>query len=488
MSHSSRRDFMKMAAATAAATPIAASAAVPALAAVPAPARSALAVPAPAGAISVWVTDRDRRHAAAPALAWRAADPAPGASAIEIDAATTAQPILGFGAAFTDAACYNFSRLPDGARDALLRELFDPRQMGLSVCRCCVGSSDYSRSAYSFDEGPPDPALARFSIDHDKEYILPVMRRARAINPDLFLLASPWSPPGWMKDNNSMLGGTIRRHLLPVYADYIVKFLQSYRGEGVAIQAVTPQNEVDTDQDSRMPACLLPQEAEVEYVAGHLGPAIQAAGLDTQIWLIDHNYNLWGRAICELDDPGVARYTKAIAWHGYLGQPQWLQKVAAAHPDAQMYWTEGGPDISDPNYALDWARWSRTITGVLRHGPRCIIGWNLALDEHGKPNIGPFSCGGLVTLDSQTGAVTRSGQYWALGHFSQAMRRGAVVVASHGAFNGVDHVAARHSDGRFALVLTHSGAAPQAVEIRLANASASVSLPADSVTTLTWSA
>lgn len=476
LAETNRRDFLFMAAGAAAALPLAtaASAAAP-----------QADTTTPKGAIAAWTTDRERRHAAAPAVNWRAGKGTAGAEAIVLEPARKAQPVLGFGAAFTDAACYNIARLPPAAGDALLKELFSPAGLGLSVCRCCVGSSDYARFAYSYDEGAPDPTLSRFSIDHDRAYIVPVIGRARAVNPSLFLLASPWSPPGWMKDNNSMLGGTIRRHLLPVYAQYMVKFLAAYRDAGVPIQAISSQNEVDTDQDSLMPACLFPQEIEVGYVAGHLGPALAAAGLDTRIWLIDHNYNLWGRAICELDDPGVARYTKSVAWHGYVGQPDWMRRVAAAHPDAEMYWTEGGPDIRDPNYELDWVNWGRTAIGVLRNGARCLIGWNLALDEQGKPNIGPFSCGGLVTIHSQTGAITRSGQYWALAHFSRALPRGSVIVASLGTPEQVDHVAAQLPEGGMALLLANSGAA-RSVEVRQGTAQAEVALPADSLTTLRW--
>ncbi|HWC20064.1 MAG TPA: glycoside hydrolase, partial [Terriglobales bacterium] len=303
-------------------------------------------VPAPKPEIQVFVTDAQRRHQRVPSLRWTQTQADSTASGIVIDPSQRYQPVLGFGAALTDAACYVISQLPEAARKTLLNELFSPGEMGFSVCRICIGSSDYSRNVFSYDEGEPDPQLARFSIDHDREYILPTLRAAREANPDLFLLASPWSPPGWMKDNNSMLGGTIRRRYLKTYADYIVKFLQAYETAGVEIQAVTPQNEVDTDQDSRMPACLFPQEAEVQYVGEMLGPAIMQAGLKTKIWLVDHNYNLWGRAICELDNDTVKRVTRAIAWHGYLGEPELVQKLADAHPDAEMYWTEGGPDVT----------------------------------------------------------------------------------------------------------------------------------------------
>lgn len=440
----------------------------------------------PDGSISVRVTASEKRYAAAEPLRWGPLSAKAGANAIVIQPDKRLQPILGFGASLTDSACYVISQMPEAAREELLQELFAPKQMGLSVCRLCIGSSDYAREAYSYDEGQPDPQLSRFSIEHDRACVLPVVRRARQINPGLFLMASPWSPPNWMKDNNSMLGGTIRGRYLDAYARYFVKFLQGYRAEGVEVNAVSSQNEVDTDQDSRMPACVFPQEVEIMYVGTHLGPAIERAGLKTQIWLIDHNYDLWGRAICELDDPNVSKYTKSVAWHGYGGKPQWMQKVLAAHPDAKMYWTEGGPSIDERRYADNWSRWSTTFAEILRNGPRCIIAWNMALDEDGKPNIGPFRCGGLVTVHSRTHDITRSGQYWALAHYCRAMQRDAVVIASEGEVTNVHHVAALNPDGQIVVVLTNRGRAPATVQLRDGSREVEVALPADSVSTLTW--
>jgi glucosylceramidase len=431
------------------------------------------------------VTAGNQRYSPAPSLNWQTAGRAQTANTITLTGTRSKQPILGFGAALTDAACYVIHQLPEAEREKLLQELFHPEQMALSVCRLCIGSSDYARTMYSFDEGDPDPELARFSIAHDREYILPVIRRARQINPNLFLLASPWSPPGWMKDNNSMRGGTIRKRYLGTYANYIVKFLQGYEAEGVRVDAVTPQNEVDTDQDSRMPACLLPQEVEVEYVGKHLGPAVEAAGLKTKIWLLDHNYNLWGRAICELDDENVSKYTKCIAWHGYLGKPEWVQKVFAAHPEAEMYWTEGGPDIVDPDYLTGWAKWSNKFCEILKNGMRCIIAWNIALDENGKPNIGPFPCGGVVTVHSGTNEITRSAQYWAFAHYSRAFRRSSAVIQSDGEIKDVNHVVAQNPDGSYAAVLTNAAAA-RTVWMKQGKSAVEVALAADSVVTLGW--
>lgn len=433
--------------------------------------------------IKAWVTSEKSRFTPAAPMGWRTAV-GPSTQAIVLNPATKFQPILGFGAAFTDAACYMFNQLSPASREQLFHELFHPSEMRLSVCRTCIGSSDYSTKAYTYDEGEPDPELKRFSIEHDRQYILPMLREARKVNPDLFLFSSPWSPPGWMKVGGSMLGGSMRRRYLPVYADYFVKFLKAYADDGVAIQAVTPQNEVDTDQDGRMPACIWPQEYEIEFVRA-LGPLLEANGLNTKIWVLDHNYNLWGRAIAELDDPILRKYCNAIAWHGYVGEPEMMDKVHQAHPDAEMYWTEGGADYTDPHYLDDWAKWGQTFTAVLRNWCRSITGWNLALDEQGRPNIGPFPCGGLVTIDSKTREITRSGQYWAFAHFSRTINRGARRFDSQGTLAGLDHVAFENAGGGKVLVLTNRGA-ERSVDLRLGALGCEVALEKNSVTTLTW--
>ncbi len=454
---------------------------------VAATAAGALPVVAAEGAenaeIKAWVTSDKNRFTSVAPLRWRTAL-GPSAQAIVLNPAQKFQPILGFGAAFTDAACYMLNQLPPESREQLFHELFHPSEMRLSVCRTCMGSSDYSTEAYTYDEGEPDPELKRFSIEHDRPYILPMLREARRVNPNLFLFSSPWSPPGWMKAGGSMLGGSMRRRYLPVYAEYFVKFLKAYADVGVPIQAVTPQNEVDTDQDARMPACIWPQEYEIEFVR-MLGPALEKNGLSTKIWVLDHNYNLWGRAIAELDDPILRKYCNAIAWHGYVGDPEMVDKVHQTHPDAEMYWTEGGPDYTDPQYLTDWAKWGQTFTTVLRNRCRSITGWNLALDEQGRPNIGPFPCGGVVTIHSKTRQITRSGQYWAFAHFSRTIARGARRFDSQGTLPDLDHVAFENPGGDKILVLTNSGEARK-VAVRLGNRESEAELEKNSVTTLTW--
>jgi glucosylceramidase len=438
----------------------------------------------PAGEIQVHRTYADKRYAREAPLRWQASG-GTDRSAIRLDPGRTFQDVLGFGASFTDAACYMVNQLSQGAREQLLHELFHPSEMGFSVSRICLGSSDYATKAYSFDDGEADPELTRFSIDHDREYILPVLLQARKVNPSLFLLGSPWSPPGWMKANGSMLGGSMRKKYFAAYARYFVRFLQAYAEAGVPVDAITTQNEVDTDQDCRMPACLWGQEYEIEFIARHLGPQLGRNNLATKIWILDHNYNLWGRAICTLDEPGVAKYVDGIAWHGYAGRPDMMTRVHAAHPDKHAYWTEGGPDYTEAAYLTDWTRWSANFASILRNWSRSIIGWNLALDEQGRPNIGPFTCGGIVTINSTTREVIRSGMYWALAHYSRVIRRGARRFESDGTLEGVSHVAFAGPDGTRAAVLTNAGS-ERTARLQLAGRAAEVVLPKDSITTLTW--
>jgi len=330
MASSSRRGFLKAASATAAALAVSEQ--------ITAWAES----PTGASPVQVWSTFRDRRHAPVAPLAWKAAEQiAP--DAIVLNPSSSRQEILGFGAAFTDATCWVLSQIPPEQRSGLMQEIFAPGEMALNVCRTCIGSSDYSQSVYSFDDSDEDdPELKKFSIEHDKAYILPVLREARKLNPDLFLFSSPWSPPGWMKFNRSMLGGTIRKSALEPYSRYMLNFLNAYKAEGIEINAITVQNEVDTTVDGRYPSCLWAQEDEILFVGKSLGPALRQAGSSTRIWILDHNFTLWGRAIAELSNSELYQYVDGVAWHGYAGEPTGMTRVHEAFPEKSTYFTGGG--------------------------------------------------------------------------------------------------------------------------------------------------
>jgi glucosylceramidase len=453
---------------------------------------------AASGPVKVWQTFRDRRYASGEVLHWR---PVEGVApdAIVLDPGTTKQEILGYGGALTDATCWVLSQLKADEREAVMHDLFAPGEMGLSVCRTCIGASDYSRSAYTFDESDtPDPELKKFSIDHDKEYILPMLREVRKTNPEMFLFSSPWSPPGWMKTGGSMLGGSMRKRSYEPYAQYFLKFLEAYKSNGVEIDAVTIQNEVDADQDSRMPACLWGQEYEIEFVKDHLGPTLRQAGLKTKIWVLDHNFYLWGRAMAELADPKAYEYIDGIAWHPYVGDASAMTRVHEAFPEKNAYWTEGGPDITAPDYATDWARWGEVFNEAMNNWSRSITAWNVALDEKGNPNIGPFPCGGVITVDNANHKVTKSGQYWAFAHFSKHVKRGAKVIATNGVetpatgglienrnTKALTHAGFRNPDGSYVVTLANRGD-ERRVQLMHGAMALELTLPADSLHTLQW--
>ena len=467
---------------------------------------------APTGPVQIWGTFRDKRHAAGAPLTWKPAT-AIAADAIVLDPAATQQEMLGFGAAFTDASCYMLNTLHAEERAALMHELFAPDEMALNVCRTCIGASDYSKSLYSFDDTEQDdPELKSFSIDHDKAYILPILRDARRLNPDLFLYSSPWSPPAWMKFNRSMLGGTIRKSNLEPYSRYFQKFLESYKAEGVDINAITVQNEVDTTVDGRYAACQWSQEDEILFVGKYLGPLFRKAGISTKIWVLDHNFTLWGRAIAELSDPKANEFIDGIAWHGYAGEPSAIAQVHNAFPQKHAYFTEGGPQREPrpegapfPDPMTAWSRWAEWANSVIGNWSRSITMWNLALDENSTPYIGrreegdvvpgaPVGGRGVITIDSKTREITRSGRFWALAHYTKHVRRGAKVFRTNGIADrpaqttkdSVSHAGFRNPDGSYVVVLANRGGERQ-VQLVRGSSTLDVELPADSVHTLQWS-
>ena len=270
--------------------------------------------------------------------------------------------------------------------------------------------------------------LEHFSIDRDRPYILPVIKEVLAINPDLQLFASPWSPPGWMKTGGSIAGGFMRRKYLDVYGDYFVKFLQAYAAEGIHIQAVTVQNEAEEDQKGLMTACVWHPELEAEFVS-ILRAKLTRAGLDTKIWILDHNFRLWKRVDWQLTEyPQLQKDCDGIAFHYYSGAIENTRPLQAKYPGIPLHFTEAGPRLYD-NYATDWCKWGIMMTKVLSEGYRSFCGWNLMLDESGGPNVGPFFCGGLATRHSQTGELSYSGQYRAFAHIAPYVKSDSRITA-----------------------------------------------------------
>ena len=442
--------------------------------------------PAPSSDITVWYTNGKQRFAAGEPIRWQSAIAPSIAEAITLVPANKFQDILGFGGCLSDTSCYLISQLRQPLRDQLLHEMFHPSEMNLSVNRTCIGAADSAVTLYSYDESEtPDPDLKHFSIEHDRAYILPVLRQVRQINPAVFYFSSPWSPPGWMKWNKSMLGGAMSRQYLSSYAQYLLKFIQEYAAEGVPIGAISIQNEIDTDQHGQMPACVWSQECETEFIVEHLGPLFEKTNTSTKIWILDHNYVYWGRVISELDNPDFRKYANSVAWHGYVGEPKMMSQVHATHPEAEMYFTEGSTDYNDPHYQDDWAKWGKTYTDVLANWCRAALAWNIATDEQGKPNIGPYPAGGIFVISPRTQEIVRSGQYWAFAHFSRVLQRGARRFESQSEAPSLVHIAFENPDGRKVLVLTNLGPV-RTIQVNHGVHSAAVPLAENSIATLAW--
>lgn len=326
---------------------------------------------------------------------------------------------MGFGVAITPSSCYELSLMEPTERKELLRKIYTKDGLGLSVGRICVGSSDYSPELYSYDDHPFDTSLAHFSVARDERYVIPMIKEIIEINPNIYLFASPWSPPGWMKTGGSICGGYMREQYVDCYADYMIKFLRAYAEHGIKISAITPQNEPNTQQGGRMPACHWSPETEARFIKV-LRQKLRAENLDVRIWMYDHSFNdtnrvLWALENCE----GLSDDCDGVAFHYYGGVIEQTRIVKDTYPRLDLHFTEGGPRLTD-HYDTDWCKWGLMIIKALKAGYRSFTGWNLMLDETGGPNVGPFIgiCGGLVTRDSRSGELSYSGQYKAFSHIA----------------------------------------------------------------------
>ena len=347
----------------------------------------------------------------------------PGAETLKVSKSYT-EGFLGFGVAITPSSCYELSLMESSERESFLKSIYSSDGLGLSVGRICIGSSDYSPEIYSYDDYPFDTSLEHFSVERDERYVIPMIKEVLKVNPDLYLFASPWSPPYWMKTGGSMCGGYMREQYLDCYADYIIKFINAYAERGIKISAITPQNETNTQQNGRMPACIWHPEIEAKFIK-ILREKLKENSLDVKIWMFDHSFSDTRRVVWSLENcEGLSEDCDAVAFHYYAGTLEQTIEVTQKFPSLELHFTEGGPRLTD-NYGSDFCKWGLMAIKALKSGYRSFTGWNLMLDEMGGPNVGPFIrlCGGLVTRDSRTGELSYSGQYRAFSHIAPYVSR-----------------------------------------------------------------
>ncbi|MDQ6634493.1 MAG: glycosyl hydrolase [Gemmatimonadota bacterium] len=445
--------------------------------------------------VQVWVTtgDQSKLLNREPDVAFAAAAAASPLPTLMVDTATTYQRMIGFGAAFTDASVYLMrQRMTPEQREALLQDLFGRTTgIGLSLARVTMGASDFSLRHYSYDDAPGDTrdsALAGFSIEPDRADKLPVIKRALAINPQLVLVGSPWSPPAWMKTGRSLVTGTLEPESYPAFADYFVKFIEAYGAEGVPIAAVTLQNE-PAFEPKDYPGMRLDAPARAAVIGGFMGPAFEKARLHTQIWDWDHNWDMPQQPLAVLGDATARRYVQGVAWHCYAGDVSAQTPVHDAYPEKDVYFTEcsGGdwaPLFGD-NLKFDVGK---LVIGSTRGWSRGVVLWNLALDEHNGPHLGGCgNCRGVVTINSSTGLVTRNVEYFALAHASRFVRPGARRIASSTDVDGLQSVAFQNADDASKVLIVLNGAAtPRTFAVRAAGQAFSYLLPGGAVATFVW--
>ncbi len=433
--------------------------------------------------VRVWLTTADLTSALSPQPSRRfVRDLGADTGAITVNDHITFQQMDGFGAAMTDTSAWLISyQLDRAARASLLQALFSPSNgIGIDWVRVPMGSSDYTHDHYySYDDngGMPDPSLANFSIQHDLAYIVPVLRQALRSNPAIKFNSNPWSPPAWMKSNQSMINGG---RLLPQYyaslAQYFVRFLQAYQALGLTMYAIQPQNEPLAQ--TSYPSMYWPAVDEARFIANNLGPALAAAHLHPRILGYDHNWDQPGYAETLLSNAAAAPYLAGTAWHTYSGTSSAMSVVHGLFPSKDSYETESS--VANPadlfiNAARNWSR-----SGVM---------WNIALDTHGGPlpnNVGCVGCIGLATVDGAAGTYSLTRYYYQIGHFSKFVLPGAYRIDSS-SFNGnLEDAAFRNPSGSMVLVAYNASSTIRNFKVVWGGESFHATLPAGAIATFAW--
>ncbi len=412
---------------------------------------------------------------------------------VEISGTDKGPAIEGFGAALTGSSAWLLNKNPEA-----IKALFSEEEIGLSYVRLTVGASDFNKNgSYTYNDinEPEDLDLSGFSIEEDKTTENPVIPIAQAIlaqNSAVRFMASPWTPPAWMKSSKSFIGGSLLPQYYDVYADYFVKYIQAYQAEGINISAVTPQNE-PLYEPATYPGMGMSALEQADFIGKHLGPKLAQAGLATNIIAYDHNFYEGtdpDYPITVLSNVEAAKHTNDVAYHAYGGQASDVDKLLDRFPGAGIYFTEQtGIQTEETTFRgeIVWFM-NNVFVPLLRRGAKTILLWNLALDENGGPtNDGCKTCRGVVTITS-AGNMVKNPDYYLLGHFSKFVKPGAVRLGT-GEFAGkFENVAFQNPDGSQVLVLLNSGSTDQLITVKPGSQGFQYTLPANSLVTLVWEA
>lgn len=449
----------------------------------PALAQGALAPGTQSVEVVLTSSNMSRALAVMPSAQLRSGAP-PRIPVIDVNDRLRYQSISGVGAALTDTSAWLIhDKLPPSVSSALMESLFGTGGLGLRFIRVPVGASDFTRGGrpYSYDDlprGHSDPSLRRFSIAHDRAWVIPTLRQALALNPQATVLASLWSPPGWMKANDSLgnrdhLGRLLRKYYRAL-ANYFVKFIRAYAGQGIAVSAITPSNE--PGNPTIYPGMELAESAESSLITEQLRPALRRAGLRTMIYGYDKGWASWSMPFAQaLIRSPAARELAGIATHCYFGAPTQIAALHRANPSLDEIVSECSPGLGP--YPT-----SEVLISSMRNWASAVGLWNVALDPRGgpvqPPNHGCPGCRGLVRISERTHRARYTIDYYQLGQVSKFVQPGARRVASNNFVHygypvprgvvsaGLDDVAFLNPDGSKVLVAFNTASRPIRFAVR----------------------
>ena len=409
------------------------------------------------------------------------------------------QTVEGFGGAFTEASCTTLDRLPPERRKEILAAYFDKEKgIGYNFCRTHINSCDYALEEYTYDEVEGDFALKHFSIERDTKSLIPMIREAFDIAPDIKLFASPWSPPRWMKTNGEMLhGGKLKKECYEVWARYIAKYIREYQNNNIDIWGITVQNEAKAVQPWE--SCVYTAEEEKDFVRDYLGPVLKENGLgNIKIIIWDHNKErIVERSQVAFGDPEAAGYIDGVGVHFYSGDHfEALRITHELFPDKHIYGTESCTRLNPENPWLSGERYAHDIMGNFNNWSCAWTDWNLLLDENTGPSHwreeqialgdeGVYWFGNSpIMADTRTGEVTYGTAYYYMGHFSKFVKRGARRLGISTYTPGLEAIAFENPDGQLVAVVMNGTGAGQEFTLRINGKIADFNMRAHSILTL----
>jgi glucosylceramidase len=404
---------------------------------------------------------------------------------ITIDTTRTFQTMDGFGYTLTGGSAYVINRMPAGDKEKLLHELFarDENSLNISFLRVSIGASDLNASVFTYDDmpaGQTDTALQHFTLAKDKTDLIPLLKEILAINPQINILGSPWTPPVWMKDNGNSVGGSLKHEYYRTYANYLAKYIQEMEKEGIKIYAITPQNEPLNPDNN--PSLLMRANDQADFIKNHLGPVFQSAAITTKIIVYDHNCDRPDYPLTILNDAAAKQYVDGSAFHLYAGDIEALSQVHDAHPDKHVYFTEQYTAIeSDFGGDLQW-HIKNLIIGAPRNWSKTVLEWNLANDANFGPHTpgGCTTCKGALTINGS--AVQRNVAYYIIAHASQFVPAGSVRIGSN-VPTGLSNVAFLTPEGKIVLIVLNEDKNEKGFTIKTGQKTANISLAAGAVGT-----